>query len=497
MKKILALLLVLVLSLTVLAACGETENSESSAAGASDPASGSQAESTDPNAGWKDAEGNWVPKQPVKDMQERSFTIIVKGGSGTYQSDDFTTDGTLYGDILNMAVADRNNKVEELYNVKLNVVKSDSINDDITTDLDSSSGDYDAIMPNMSNLSKLASEEKLYDLTQIKDFDVHAPWYDDNATKAFSIANSVYFTTGDLTILSKVNAPSILFNKEMLGVYQLENPYELVRNHEWTFDKMISMGKQVASVMNEDPFQNTYGMLTSYGDAFVMFGASGELVVDKDADDLPILKIGTEERSTNIAQKVLSALAEGDDWLIFAQDPAFSQDVWVLSLKIFSEGHALFRPSYFSATAKLRKQSDITFGILPHPLMDETQEKYVSYSGTGETAGIAIPISAKDPEFSAYMIDAYSAWAKNYVTHAYYDVILYQRDARDNESEEMLDIIFSNIVYDMGECFNFGGIKQVFYNLAQNRSTDIVSELAAIDGKLHSDVDELRATFTK
>ncbi|MBP5155135.1 MAG: extracellular solute-binding protein [Clostridia bacterium] len=492
MKKFFALLLVLVMALSVLAACnnnGETEQSN---------ASGTAEESkADPNAQWKDENGNWVPKQPVRDMSGKTFNIIVKGGTGTYQSDDFTTDGTLYGDLLNTAVSDRNNKVEEIYKIELNVVKSDKINEDIRADLDASSGDYDAIMPNMSFLSILASEEYLYDLTQIKDFDVNAPWYDKNATEAFSIGNAVYFTTGDLTILCKVNAPSILFNKEMVHSYKLENLYDLVREKKWTFDKMISLGKQVASVSNEDPFQNTYGMLTSYGDAMVMFGASGEKVVDKDENDMPMLKLGSTERSLGIAQKVLKTMEEGDNWLVFAQDPAFSSDVWVQSLKIFSEGPALFRPSYFSATTKLRKQSDIEFGILPHPLMDESQTEYVSYSGTGETAGIAIPVSAKDPEFSAYMIDVYSAWAKNYVTHAYYDVILYQRDARDNESEEMLDIIFSNIVYDMGECFNFGKIKETFYNLARDRSSDITSAFASIQGVLESDVQELRETFEK
>ncbi|MBR0232279.1 MAG: extracellular solute-binding protein [Clostridia bacterium] len=493
MKKFFALLLVFVMALSVLAACGKTDEGSQAASDVSQ----AETSKTDPNAQWKDSAGNWVPKQPVKDMSGKTFTIIVKGGTGTYQSDDFTTDGTLYGDILNTAVNDRNNKVEEIYKIELNVVKSATINEDIQQDLDASAGDYDAIMPNMTALSRFASEENLYDLTKIKDFDVNAPWYDKNATEAFSIGNAVYFTTGDLTILSKVNAPSILFNKEMQNDYHLPNLYDLVREKKWTFDKMIDLGKQVASVTNEDPFQNTYGMLTSYGDAMVMFGASGEKVVDKDENDMPMLKFGSTERSLGIAQKVLKTLEEGDNWLVFAQDPAFSADVWVLSLKIFSEGHALFRPSYFSATTKLRKQSDITFGILPHPLMDDTQTEYVSYSGTGETAGIAIPISAKDPEFSAYMIDAYSAWAKNYVTHAYYDVILYQRDARDNESEEMLDIIFSNIVYDMGECFNFGKIKETFYNLARDRSSDITSAYQSIQGVLESDVQELRETFEK
>ena len=497
MKRIIALLLMALLCLSVLAACQNGDQSESSAQVESKPDESSKA-AADANSEWKDEKGNWKPKQAVKDLSDKTFRIIVRGKSaGTYQSDDFTfgedNDDGLYGDNLDNAVKDRNNMVEQIYHVTLEVDKNDSITSVVRNDIESMTGDYDAIMPTMNVLADLASEDGLVDLTTIADFDINAPWYDKNATEAFSIRNAVYFTTGDITILNKVCSPSMLFNKDMIGVYNLESPYDLVRSKEWTFDKMISMAKSVASIDPNDVDKSTYGMVASYTDPFNFLGGSGEKIVSKDSNDLPYLSIGST-RSISIAQKILDEYANADQWLIYAQE--CPDPIWVTSLAVFAEGHALFRPSAFSAITKLRKNSSATFGIVPLPLMDETQDEYVSYCGTGEVAGIAIPVSAPDYEFSAYMIDAYSAYAKTYITHAYTDINLYQRDAYDAESEEMLDIIFSNITYDMGECYNFGGYKTIFMNLAKNRSNNITSELEAVESQTKTKIQELIESFS-
>ena len=54
-------------------------------------------------------DGNYVPRHEVKDMGGRTFTVIVKGPmSGTYQSDDFTTESEMYGELIEDAVQRRN-----------------------------------------------------------------------------------------------------------------------------------------------------------------------------------------------------------------------------------------------------------------------------------------------------------------------------------------------------------------------------------------------------
>lgn len=492
MKRCISILVLIALALTVLTACNggkETENSGIISGGSSG------------NGEYRDSNGNYVPNHKVQDMGGRTFTIIVRGPVfGTYQSEDFTTESTLYGDLLNEAVKKRNDKVAELYNVTLDVIRSDSINDDIRLDCTSNLGTYDAIMPTLPALAGFAAEEYLVDLRTLKNFDQNAPWYAQRCSEAFSFGGKLYFTTGDITILNKVNTPSILFNKEMAKTYDMPDLYKLVEDKQWTFDKMVELAKQVNKITTSDgsySTENIYGMVSGHGDAASFYGASGETICRKDADDLPYLSIGASDRSITIAQKILETYKSAN-WVIYAEDFKDKvKDIWETSFEVFYNGRALFRPSAFSATTKLRSRSNIVFGILPMPLMDETQDQYYSYCGTGETAGIAIPTCAEDPEFSAYMIEAYSAWAKNYITTAYYDVNLKYKDVRDDESEAMLDIIFDNIVYDIGECYNFGGVYSIFKNLVATKSADIVSSLESKKSEAEKKIEELKDTYLK
>ena len=490
MKKAFSVIVLFALLISCLCACkGEGETSNESLGG--------DVSKND----FVNEDGNYVPRHEVKDMQDRTFSIIVRGpAAGTYQSDDFTTESELYGELINEAVQKRNDMVEQLYNVTLDVTRSDSIYQDVLLDCQSSLGSYDAIMPTLAQLSTLAGEGYLFDLRSLENFDSEAPWYDKNCSEAFSVNDQLFFTTGDITILNKVNTPSILFNKEMAAKYFPEEDfYQLARDKKWTFDKLVECAKSVALITTPDGTysdDNIYGMVSSYGDAGGFYGASGELICGKDSDDLPYLAIGSSQRSTTIAQKILDTMADGSNaWLIYAQE--CEAPIWETSFSIFYEGRALFRPSAFSATTKLRSLSQIEFGVLPMPLMDDTQTDYYSYCGSGETAGIAIPICAQDPEFSAYMVDAYSAWAKNYLTTAYYEVNLRYRDLRDDESEEMLDIIFSNIIYDIGECYDFGGLYSMFSELSSERSNAIASALESRREQSLTEIDELKSMYAE
>lgn len=484
MKKLISFVLLLTLAFTCFTACKSDEGSTS------DTSLGQNV--TDE---YMNADGQYVPRHEVKDMEGRTFTIIVRGsGAGTYQSDDFTTDSELYGELINDAVRKRNDTVQTYYNVELEVLKEDNINSLVSLDCMSGTGEYDAIMPTLAYLSTLAAEGYLYDLTILDSFDENAPWYDENCSEAFSFNNQLYFTTGDITILNKVCTPSVLFNKEMAETYYPEvDFYQLVRDKKWTFDKMVELASGVDNIVTPDGSysdENIYGMVGSYGDAASFYGASGETICTKDADDIPVLAIGETERSVNLAKKILDTMADASkSWMIYSE--TCEAPIWETSFEIFYGGRALFRPSAFSATTKLRSRSEIEFGILPMPLMDSTQEEYYSYCGTSETAGIAIPISAKDPEFSAYMIEAYSAWAKNYLTEAYVEINLKTKDARDDESEEMLDIIFDNIVYDIGECYDFGGMGTLMYDLAKAGSSDFASTVASKKDVAQADIDEM------
>lgn len=150
-------------------------------------------------------------------------------------------------------------------------------------------------------------------------------------------------------------------------------------------------------------------------------------------------------------------------------------------------------PPFITSTLQQEasRRLGLIFGILPMPKKDTNQDQYYAYCGTGETVGFAIPYNCSDPEFSAYMVEAISCESKNYLTPAYMEVNLKSKDAKNDEDLEMLEIIFNNIKYDIGEVYDFGKINSVLYGMVQSGDSNIVSKLDSLKDSINSEIETL------
>ncbi len=502
MKKTWAVLVCLMLALCLLvpfAACtNDPKPAESSQEAQNNSGDASQEESkpADPEAGYKTEDGKYKTLNGPKDEYKgKTFCILVVGeAAATYQSDDFTTvagsGGIDYGDTFYTEIQARNDKVEEDYGIILDVQKLD--NSRAAAENDSVSGTqlYDAVLLNVGDLVVLAQEGYLVDLNTLKNFDKNAPWWDKAASDAYSISNHLYFTTGDITIMNKANTWSILFNKDMVKQNNLESPYDLVDSGDWTFDKFCELARTVNTAEKPedcDDSTKVFGMVSAYGDIQEFWGGMHHSVIQKNAADEPELIFGRDEASVNDLQHILETMKVAY-WNFYAQRVNFTKQ-----FETFYTGRALFRPSGFTATTKCRFLAEMEFGIVPLPKRDKEQDGYTTV--TSGTFAAAILKNCEDPEFSAYCLDAYASEAKNYVTPAYIDSNLKWKSLRDSESERMLDYIFSHITYDVGRIYNFGGINQMFSELAGADSTDVVSKFDGIKTNVETAIENVIADY--
>ena len=113
------------------------------------------------------------------------------------------------------------------------------------------------------------------------------------------------------------------------------------------------------------------------------------------------------------------------------------------------------------------------FGIVPIPKADELQETYLS---TNEPELFLIPISVRDEEMSALILEGLNAESYRTVNPVYYDTVLSRKYARDEDSLEMLDIIFGNITSDIIMLYRMG--IDPFYNVFR---TDIIFNSGSFD----------------
>ncbi|MDL2287689.1 extracellular solute-binding protein [Eubacteriales bacterium OttesenSCG-928-G02] len=501
MKKYFTIILTLILATSLLISCsGNTDNNSTAQSDPSSENNSKTEESSGTSDGsneYQDDKGYYVSKVEIKDFQKREFRVLVRETTGIYSSMDFTIGSEYYDETIDEAVVKRNQIIEDRHNIVLVPIKSTQIQTDIRAALTNQTDDYDAVMPTVPMLTTLAAENYLYDLKELDYIDLNAPWWDPNATKAFSFMNKVYFAIGDITISNKVCSPSILFNKDMIKVENLEDPYQLVVDKKWTYDKLYEMAKKVTKELDGETGMtgnDQWGLLASPSNALSFYAGSGELLCVKNNDDIPELSFGKNQRAIDIASKIIDDMISSDTWVVYSE--SFPAPIWDTSLAAFYEGRILFRPSAFSATTKLRAYNEFNFGILPPPMWDEDQDNYYSYCGTGEVTGIAIPKSCADPEFAAYMCEVFACEAKNYLTEAYMEVNLKIKDARDEESLPMLKIIFDNLVYDTGEVYNFGGISGLFGKIVESKNNTLTSSFQEIEDAVKSDIQKLYETYT-
>ncbi len=522
MKKLIIVLLCLtVMLLPVLASCADNnpDTSADNTSSSDGTSKGDESKVENDIPGYNSETGLYEPDLPeYKWEDEKVFKVLVYSNAkqDTYFSEDIepnlytTTDAA-----LNSAVEERNNRLYERYGkVTIRAYCVDDVVEELRKEntaggVSGGGVGYDAAMPFLGSATALAQSGYFYDLTEFDDYiDLSMPWWDDNFTSTMSIGDSVYFAVGDISIMQKIVSSAVLFNKPLLeevskSVGEEIDLFQEVRDGTWTLDRMYQLAKEYTQEYDGNPgmtYKDKWGLVASYGLPISYYLAAGESFVKKDANGSPYVYIGSTERSMTVAQKVLSRFAEKDTWRIYCNEISASGiSIWQAGLDVFGENRALFYNSAFSAIKKLRNYKGLNeWGFLPLPKFDETQDTYYTPCTGTWAYGITIPITASDPEFSAFMIEAMAAEAKNTITPAYYETVLKGRDTKDPESEEMLDeYIFANIHYDLGALHDFGGISSMFSTLAQSYSSDVSSKLDSIKGQIQSDIDTMLEAYGK
>lgn len=456
---------------------------------------------------YMEGHGHYTVKKilPYLDFERDTFTVCVTGDEleSTYYSEEVAPD--LYATTdprLNEAVRWRNLEIKMEYGVEIQAYKVRNVAEAIMEDCAAGVVKYDVAMPFMGQAARLAQDAMLYDLTQFEFIHLDAPWWDQAANESLSIGGKLFYTTGDISMMQKNVSFAILFNKELYD--KLCSPvygsmYDLVRDGRWTLDLMAEM----CALAEEDLDDN--GVMT-YEDRFGMFGtngisgfysATGNKLIEKDQKDLPIISFATE-KSVLAAERVLSAFKDSS-WYANTQKmtPTWSErNVWEAAMAGFGNDRSLFYLSAFSAVKKLGNYMVRDhMGILPVPKGSEDQKSYYTPANIYYAYGICIPVMAEDPDFSAYMIELMACEAKNYITPEYLENLVKWKDTRDDESLEMLDLIFDNVVYDLGVLHSFGGIHTIFEAAMNANSSNIVAYFESIEAAALQAINDYVSDF--
>jgi hypothetical protein len=297
------------------------------------------------------------------------------------------------------------------------------------------------------------------------------PWWNQNITESLAINDKIYILVGDINWTTMCETAVCYFNKQVAADLNVGDLYGTVKNDKWTFDELYRIASTVSSDVDGDGkftkadkygcIQNKIVGIYSYVSAanyHTVYKGNGEFTMNILTDKMQ-----------SIVDYVYKLCYENNTSYVDNFDYAKDSE----GVKIFFDNRSLFMLATLEHGEYFRSfESD--FGILPYPKFDEAQEKYCS---TSDQWGLScvMPSTASNPEFNGIIIESLCAASSKYIVPAYYEKVLLGKHTRDDESEEMLDIVFSNIIYDFGTSYCTDLNLIVLTSLINAKKTDLAS----------------------
>ena len=129
------------------------------------------------------------------------------------------------------------------------------------------------------------------------------------------------------------------------------------------------------------------------------------------------------------------------------------------------------------------------FGLIPFPKYENTQEFYTCEVLNSALAYV-IPRSVQDKSRSATISEALAIDSHGDFMNAYLDTTITGKSIRDEDSRDMLQIIFEYRVYDLGDIFGWGGITGAYQNAVNAGSENFASSAKKIEKVFNKSVEK-------
>ena len=448
MKKLLSLLLALIMCAPAFVSCAETEETasqDSTAPSAVEGVEETVAEETEVSR------ENIPDNLPELDFNGETVTIHSRGDDQAYLEIGVEE---MTGEPVNDAVYERNEMVSERLNVQLSPIRAEgweTYNNAIASlraSIMAADGAYDIIAGWSARIPSLSLEGLMLDLLTLPHLDLVQPWWNQSSVEELEIANKLYFVTGNIAKTMTSAMFVFAFNQKLATDYELENLYDVVKENRWTIDYVYKLSSEAYIDTDGDgtaSVTDSYGLITStVNDADSFLQGCQVSMVSRDEDGFPVLDVD-EERMTTIVEKVYN--------LMWNNPGCRPHTSGYTEREIFVEGRALLVTAAMENVASTFTEMEDDFGVLPYPMLDETQGKY----GTRVQDALSlwcVPIDAKNPEMSAAVLEALAAQSYRTVTPAYFDVALKNRYSRDQETAEMMDLIQDSALINFEQLYN-------------------------------------------
>ena len=404
---------------------------------------------------------------PEMDWDGRAFHVLgmaVLGGYEQFKNFEICTDEQT-GDVVNDAVFNRNLLLADTCNVQITESLFEDPQKELKRAVSTGERTYDASFQMIQSIQALTAFGCFADLNSLPYFDFDKPWWDHNAIDGMTVDGRLYVTTSDFNLRDKSRVYILCYNNELASAHQLDDLVPLVRDGKWTIDAMTQYCTVFASDVDgngkmEIAYDN-YGIGADSGTVVgTLFFALENRIVETDADGRFTLVMQTE-RAVDSIDKILKLFEPQIGY--FSNDTVgkVSYDPTYTFYYKFRDGQQLFFTAFPHMLRNASADCEFIYTILPMPKYDEAQTEYLSIVDFSLGMLFGVPSICEDSSFSAFMLEALSHASRSTTRRAYYDTTCKCKYSYNEDSAEMLDLIFGNLIYDYGFITNIGNLSSI------------------------------------
>ncbi len=321
-------------------------------------------------------------------------------------------------------------------------------------------------------MANLALNGYTLDISHMEQLDFSAPWWPTHSVSSYLINGNMLLFSNYMSYFGVSRARAWFINKQLAANYGLSVPYADVFAGTWTLDKLRGLIGSVYEDTNGngtiDP-EDTVGyvnqnificMQPSLGIRTFSTNSEGKLEFVFDLD------------RASLALEKMYALIYETGTVLQADTNAGRQDQ-----AVFQAGKSLFYYDSLGMAETVLRDTDVEYGILCTPKLDETQPDYVAgYTDYSH----AVPKTVTDETLVGWGIEALTASGYYTVIPAFVDVSLTNKYVYDEDSAKVIALIGQKMYVELAYSFS-AKLANTFHTLLNSSapSKDIASYYAA------------------
>ena len=447
----------------------------------------------------QETQPDYDPKLEAIDGGGGDFAFLTRLTDANCRLLDDISAEEVTGEALNDAIYERNNVIMDKYNVVFTTNITGDSSGEIRKTVQAGDSVYSITFNGLADAVSLSSQGVYMDLAEMPFVDITKPYWSGRIMDDASIYGKYYAGISDLTIQGYFSSGVVYYNKDLASLYDLENPYDLVREGKWTLDKLKQLCQNVSSDLNgngEWDENDQYGITFNNFAWQILFYGSGYTFIEKDAEGSLFFNTSNENLIDCLQQ--LMPISQDPTITLYSEGYGRIGGEYRITVcrNAFNEARALFWLEAMYGVPALREMEQ-DFGLLPVPKHLESQENYSSFVHNTHASSVGIPVTAADMALTGSILEDITWESSKTVREAFIETTLKGKYARDNASADMIDIIINSIRVDYGLLLSSYGltIDASMRKLMDQGSTDIASFFASNKDKYTETINKFAENF--